>query len=113
MTIFEELCAAIAQQQKGKENTDVFCAGEQIKDICRGHEDWCEIVLTDLQHAGMALEKAVLGIRDYAKQHKNGNCGFCGPDQAEKILRKFYGLPAPGEAPEPKTAKRVDLLDFI
>ena len=30
---FDELCAVIAGQQAGKENTDVFMVGEQLKDI--------------------------------------------------------------------------------
>ena len=110
---YEELCVKITSQQKGREGTDVFYAGEQLKEICRGSESMSEIVLTDLSNAAMSIEKAVQGIRDFAKKNQKDRVGFCGPVEAERILRKFYGLPAPGEAQEPKTAKRVNLLDFI
>ena len=113
---FEKLEAAIRAQQKGKEGTDVFVAGEQLLDICRGRETLAEIVLTDLKNKDMALEKAVEGIRQHAKSHKTGNFGYCSPQDAEKILRKFYGLPeagAPEKAPEKKAGRIVNLMDFI
>lgn len=117
MSKFEELCKAIEAQQKGREGTDVFVAGEQMKDICRGNEHFSELVLTDLTREEMRLEKAVQGIRDYAKKHekKDGRQGFgyCPPAEAERILRKFYGLPEAGREPEPPKSGRLDLLDFI
>lgn len=116
MTKFEELERAIRAQQKGKEGTDVFVAGEQILDICRDREDAAEIVLTDLKNKEMTLEKAVEGIRAHAKQHRSGNFGYCSPQDAEKILRKFYGLPEAGDAkpePEKKAGRIVNLMDFI
>ena len=113
MSYYEELCAKITAQQKGRDGTDVFYAGEQLKEICRGSESMSEIVLTDLSNAAMSIEKAVQGIRDFAKKNQKDRVGFCGPADAERILRKFYGLPEPGAAPEPPKAQRVDLLDFI
>lgn len=113
---FEKLEAAIRAQQKGKDGTDVFVAGEQILDICRGRETLAEIVLTDLKNKDMALEKAVEGIRAHAKSHKTGNFGYCSPQDAERILRKFYGLPEAGDAkpePEKKPGRIVNLMDFI
>lgn len=116
MSKFEELERTIRAQQKGKDGTDVVYAGEQILDICRGREDFAGIVLDDLKNPDMAIEKAVLGIREHAKQHKQGNVGFCSPKDADRILRKFYGIPEDG-APVKQAAKPagplVNILDFI
>jgi hypothetical protein len=112
MSVYEELCDKIALQQKGHAGTDVFAVGEQLKDICRGNDHFAEIVLTDLENKDMTLEKAAQKIRDFAKKNKTGNFGFCGPADADRILRKFYGLPAEA-APVQDRPKKVDLLDFI
>ena len=114
MSYYETLCEMIASQQKGREGTDVFCAGEQLKEICRGSEEMSEIVVTDLEKPAMSIEMAVHGIRDFAAKHKVDRMGFCGPMDAERILRNFYGLPdaAPYEAPT-AAPQRVNLFDFI
>ena len=116
MSAYEELCGKIAQQQKGKTGTDVFAVGEQLKDICRGSERLAELVSTDLDNKAMGLERAAQKIRDFAKKNKHGNVGFCGPQDADRLLREFYGLPE-AETPVPAQAapvqQRVDLLDFI
>ena len=111
VTKFEELERAIRAQQKGKEGTDVFVAGEQILDICRGREDAAEIVLMDLADKQMALEKAVEGIRALANSRKKGNFSYVSPAEAEEILRKFYGIPEKNAAPQ--RGRIVDLADFF
>lgn len=64
----------------------------------------------------MDLAGCELKIRDFAGKHKDGNVGFCGPADAERIIREFYGLPPRGEAPaaSAKRARKViRLTDFL
>lgn len=97
---FEELQAKINEQRKGHNEDAVYYCGEQILDICRGNEDFAEIVLTDLANAEMSVEKCERKIKGYADKHKKGNCAVVPPKVAEEIIRKFYGLPGGDDEPE-------------
>lgn len=117
MTVYEKIEA----QQKGKENTDVWMVGEQLKDICR-REPACESILSvDLDGKAMSLANAAAKIKAYAdNQKRTGNCVCVPPNVAEGILREFYGLPEAGAAmptPEPvqvsASPKILNLADFL
>ena len=111
MTVYE----LIERQQKGMDGTAVWMVGEQLKDICHREPD-CEAILAeDLQNPDMCLAKAERKIEAYAKAHKKGNVGCCPPQEAEKILREFYGLPGAGDAPSPSPAsgKILSLADLM
>ena len=95
-----DVIAKIEAQQKGKENTGVWMAGEQLKDICRGDPHCSEILAADLENPDMSLQKAERQIKAKADElkrgMKNASCVCVPPNVAEDILRKFYGLPAEG-----------------
>ena len=123
MTVFEKIEA----QQKGKENTSAWMVGEQLKDICAADPHCAELVAQDLENKDMSLEKAAGKIKAYADElHKKqkGSCVCVPPNEAEKILREFYGLPAASAPrlsiikPEPAPVAEVvddglDLFDFL
>ena len=111
MNITELAIEKIEKQQKGKEGSAVFYAGEQLKDICHESEHNADIVSTDLDNPEMSIAKCEREIEKYARNHKSGNCGCCPPDVADGIIRKFYGIPEAGEAPKPSSM--LDLSDFI
>ena len=113
MTVFE----MIEEQQKGKEGTAVWMVGEQLKDICR-REPACEaLLMEDLRNPDMSLAKAERKIEEYARKNKKGGCGCCPPNEAERILREFYGLPGAGAADAPAKApaqgKILSLADLF
>ncbi len=108
MDIYER----ISQQQKGKEGTAVWMVGEQLKDMCRTDPACIPLLEQDLQIPEMSLAKAERKIEAYARQHKKGNQGCCPPNEAERILREFYGLPAPTAKDKP-TSKVVSLWDAL
>lgn len=110
MNIIENAIQKIKAQQ-GVKNTMVWCVGEQLKDICRESEHNADIVSTDLDNSEMSIAKCEKKIAEYASKHKNGNCGCCPPNVADEIIRKFYGIPAPGEAPTKTNV--LDLSDFL
>ena len=97
MTVFEKIEA----QQKGKENTDIWMVGEQLKDICRTDPACATIVAEDLENKAMSIELAARKIKEYAdgqKRKQKGNCVCVPPNVAEGIIREFYGLPAAGNS---------------
>lgn len=111
------LAAIEAQQQKHKQGSAPWCVGEQLKDMLRAEPALAPLVEQDLAQPGMDLARCELKIRDFAGKHKDGNVGFCGPADAERIIREFYGLPPRGEAPAQESAKRarkvIRLTDFL
>lgn len=111
MNIIETAIQKIEAQQKGKEETAAWYVGEQLKDICCESEHIADIVCTDLDNPDMSIENCEEKIAAYASQHKKGNCGCCPPKVADGIIRKFYGIPAPGEAPTKSNV--LDLSDFL
>lgn len=111
MNIIDTAIEKIEKQQIGTKGSAVYYVGEQLKDICRESEHNADIVSTDLDNPKMSIAKCEIKIAEYASQHKNGKSGCCPPQVADSIIRKFYGLPAPGEAPTKSNV--LDLSDFL
>lgn len=105
------------QQAKHKQGSAPWCVGEQLKDILRAQPEAEDLVAKDLDQTGMGLADCEKKIADFAQKNKQGNVGFCGPADAERIIREFYGLPPRGEAPAQESAKRarkvIRLTDFL
>jgi hypothetical protein len=106
-----------AQQAKLDKYHPAHMVGEQLKDIVRTTPSAAELVSVDLTQSGMGLTDCEKKIEAFAHSHKVGNHGCCPPDEAEKIIREFYGIGGqPGQiAPleEPKTSGVLNLFDFI
>lgn len=100
MTVFEKIEA----QQKGRENTDVWVVGEQLKDICRRDSSCAIIVAEDLENKSMSIDAAAKKVKEFADElhrKQKSNCICVPPDAAERIIREFYGLPAAGAPAAP------------
>jgi len=121
MTVFEKIEA----QQKGHEGTPAWMVGEQLKDICAADVSCAELVAQDLENKDMSLEKAAGKIKAFADglhKKQKGSCVCVPPNEAERIIREFYGLPA-ATAPRLSIVKPVpvaeleddglDLFDFL
>lgn len=110
--------AAIEEQQRGHNKDQVWCVGEQLKDICRREEHSAELIATDLkENKAMSIVEAEKKIAEQANKNRVGNRGCVSPYEAEEILRKFYGLGETGApAPTPReesNSKIIDLADFL
>ena len=110
----QEVTALIRKQQGPR--SPVWMCGEQLLEMITPDAAASKLVLDDLQHGGMSLQGCEANIRAFAS--KNGNC--CTGTEAEKIIRKYFGLPEQTEAPEPEPAappaqagNLVDLEDFF
>lgn len=109
-----------AQQSQYKKGFAPWCVGEQLKDILRAQPDAAELVAQDLEQKGMGLADCEKQIAAFAKENRQGNMGFCGPTDADRIIREFYGLPARREesaataaAPAPARRRTIRLADFM
>ena len=105
----------IISGQQGKRGP-VWMCGEQLLEMIEADEAAAKLVLDDLKHGGMSLKGCEAKIRAFA--HKNGIC--CTGAEAEKIIRKYFGLPEQTEAPKPEPAAPpapagniVNLEDFF
>ena len=119
MTIFENLTAIIAEQQKGHETEPRFMIGEQLKEIAEREPLSAELLERDLEIEEMNLEAAEKHFQEHADRNHGKAKAFCiTPKVAERLLREFYGLPIPEEnAPEKKEADSsagyIDLSSFL
>ena len=107
------LFAIIENQQKGHENEPRYTIGEQLKDIAAREPLAAELLEKDLAIPEMSLAAAEKKLQEYAdKNHKSAKCYCITPTVAEKILREFYGIPDPGEAPAPAEKTNDDYIDL-
>lgn len=118
MDVFEK----IAMQQAGKEESPVWFVGEQLKAMCRADARCAEILERDLDVAEMSLVRAEREIKAAADKRRGktkANAVCIGPEEADKILREFYGLPGAGAAPEqpkaaaPRMGEIISLDDYL
>lgn len=94
--LINEVIQKIDLQQKGKEGTAVYGVGEQLKDICRTTQGAAELVLRDLDVEEMSIDKCEKKIKERADElhKKKGGSSVCvTPAEADRIIRKFYGIP--------------------
>ena len=116
MSVLEELIAA---QRQGHENEPRYMIGEQLLEIAAREPLSAELLARDLQVPEMSLEAAEAKLQEYADMHHGRKRVFCiTPEVAERVLREFYGLPAPDEAKQPAPAERevdgyIDLSSFL
>ena len=95
-----------AQQAKVKPRSPQWMVGEQLKDICRREPKSAELIVQDLKVEDMSITAAEKKIKAFADKHKTGNFSCVTPDEADGILRKFYGLPKPEDTlPEPSAGE--------
>ena len=92
----------------------MWMVGEQLKDMLRSEPHLAEIVAQDLDVKEMSLAECEKQIKAFADKHKTGGFSCVIPSEAEEIIRTFYGLSAPDEAPAPDAEDSVlHLEDFF
>ncbi len=112
----KQLTEMIEAQRKGHENSPVWMVGQQLLDIAAREPKSLELLKSDLAVKEMSLAEAEKKINAWADKHKEGSCVCVPPHVAEEILREFYGLPKPSEAPEdtePAEGEYIDLDSFF
>ena len=117
----EEAVRRLREQQAGvKEHSAPWVVAQQLMDICRHEPASAELILQDLDRPAMSIVEAEKKLKAYADAHKTGNFACVPPDEADRILREFYGLPAM-DAGEPagrdalaeQAGGFLDLMDFL
>lgn len=124
MTEYQEraIAAIEAQQKQTAARSAPWMVGEQLKDICRREPASAELIAQDLKRKTMSITAAEKQIKAFSDSHKGAKdaCFCVTMVDAEEILRKFYGLPAAGDAapaaeaaPTARSGDRIDPLDFL
>ena len=108
------------QQKKFKQGTAPWYVGEQLKDMLRENATGAGIVAMDIDQKGMGLADCEKKIAEFASKNRTGNVGFCGPADADRIIREFYGIPKleivtakTQAAPAEHRRKTIRLEDFL
>ncbi len=117
--MFDLVCKRITEQQENA-SLAVRALGSQLKDILRklGPEA-CDIVLKDLDKPEMSLSECEKEIHAYAdelhKKYKGASVCVTG-DEAERIIKEFYGIDALNSQAVEKintSGGFLDLADFL
>ena len=112
--MLQQVIDKIIEQQKAWEGKPAWCVGEHLKDILRANPECAEIVLKDLEIKEMSIIECEKKIKAYADKHKQGNVGFCPPHEAEKIIKKFYGISSEdGSSGQANNTGFIDLTSFL
>lgn len=116
MNELEKVLQAIEEQQKKLIDGPAFWVGEQLKDILRETPAAAKIVLEDFS-AGHKVAECEKQIRAYADKHRHGSAGCCPPQEADRIIREFFGITGCTQATTPaekRPARRsINLADFM
>ena len=106
--MLDKVIQKIEEQQRGLDGSPAYFVGEHLKAILKSSSiKCCEIVLKDLDVKEMSISNCEKKIADYASKNRKCNTGFCPPDVAEGIIRKFYGI-----EDDHSTKTYNDLVDF-
>lgn len=106
MTVFEKISS-----QQGEKRDAVWAVGEQLKDICRNEPDSAELVFQDLDVPEMSIAACEKKIKAFADRHRTGNFACVIPEEAEKIIREFYGLNSRKKAVAVNEADKIISLE--
>lgn len=116
MNELEKVLQAIEEQQKKLGDGPAFWVGEQLKDILRETPAAAQIVLEDFS-AGHTVAECEKQIRAYADKHRHGSAGCCPPQEADRIIREFFGIAGCTQAAAPAekhpARRSINLADFM
>ena len=99
------------QQSKVKERSPQWMVAQQLMDLVRAEPQCAEIIAQDLEVEAMSITEAEKKIKAFADAHKTGGFSCVTPEESDRILREFYGLP-PRPGMESTGGLGLDLADF-
>lgn len=104
------------QQSQVQERSPQWMVAQQLMDLVRSEPQCGEILAQDLEVEAMSIVEAEKKIKAFADSHRTGKFACVTPEESDRILREFYGLPPrPGGAGDglgPAGGLGLDLADF-
>lgn len=115
--MIQEAVSKLREQQSGVEpRSPQWMVAQQLMDICRAEPESAELIARDLDNKAMTIVEAEKKLKAFADQHKKNGFACVTPEESDRILREFYGLPPrPGEQAgggASAGALGLDLSDF-
>ncbi|MEG0839734.1 MAG: hypothetical protein RSC64_06970 [Hydrogenoanaerobacterium sp.] len=93
------------------ERSHMRLLARQLKEIIAETEGAAELVAQDLQNEELNLKKLEQNFDAFASKHKSGGKSVIFPDEADVLIRAFYGIPkAERTVNKPKTISLFDLM---
>ena len=89
--------------------------GTVLLKLCEGDHAAAQLVEQDLENPDMSLHKCLETMRQIAKKKQKAGCYYMPPEEAEKIIREFYGIPAAPQAAAmvPEDSGILDITDLM
>ena len=81
------------QQSRVQERSPQWMVARQLMDLVRAEPQCAEILAQDLEVEAMSITEAEKKIKAFADAHKTGSFACVTPEESDRILREFYGLP--------------------
>ena len=104
------------QQSRVKARSPQWMVAQQLMDLVRAEPQCGEILAQDLEVEAMSITEAEKKIKAFADSHRTGTFACVTPEESDRILREFYGLPPrsgwEADDPEPDGGLGLDLADF-
>lgn len=85
--MMEKLKAQIVKAEGGPKGV-----GQLLLEICKKEPAAVEIVEQDLENSDMSIEKCFLKMQNAARKKQKEGCYYMPPEEAEAIIREFYGI---------------------
>lgn len=100
------------QIEKGEAH--IKAVGQILLGLCEADAHIARLVEQDLENPDMSLEKCFAKMREIAQKKQKNNCYYMLPEEAEKTIRDFYGIPErkAGTASQHQT-EILDLADLM
>ena len=86
---FSQAIDKIRDEMAGKRTPpEIQAVGEIMTALLQTHPAWAEQVLDE----GKSLAGAYKAMENYARSNYKGTCYAMGPDTAQKVIFKYYGI---------------------
>ena len=110
--IYQKVIDKLDKEAEKENKPEIRAIEELLREVCKGDAAACEKVLAQCKD----MKGAYNAMYEVAKKRKSGSCVCIAPDEAKRIILKYFDI---GEVDGAKsqtsanTSEVVDLFDLI
>ena len=86
--LYQKVIDKLDKEAEKEKNPAIRAIEGLLREACKNNVAACERVLAE----GKTMKGAYDAMYEVAKGRKSGNCAVIAPDEAEKIIFKYYGI---------------------